>query len=81
LAIRQQIGDLSGLCATLFNIGHIHAQNNEFQEAVSAWVMVYDIAKRIGNAQALQALSNLAPQLGLPSGLDGWETLLQRIQD
>ncbi len=80
LAIRQQIGDKAGLCATLFNIGHIHAQKGEIQEAVSAWVTVYLIAKQIGYAQVLQALANLAPQLGLPEGLEGWEMLAQRIK-
>ncbi len=40
LAIRQQIGDMAGLCATLFNMGHIHWQNEQQDEAVSAWVTV-----------------------------------------
>jgi tetratricopeptide (TPR) repeat protein len=81
LAIMQQIGDKEGLCATLFNTGHIHMQNNQMQEAVSAWVTVYLIAKQMNLAQALQALSKLAPSLGLPEGLDGWEQLAQRIQN
>jgi hypothetical protein len=29
----------------------------------------------------LQALSALAPSLGLPEGLDGWETLAKRMKD
>ena len=69
---------MAGLCATLFNMGHIHAQNNEINEAVSAWVTVYQLAKPRQLAQALQALADLAPQLGLPPGLDGWEMLSQR---
>jgi tetratricopeptide (TPR) repeat protein len=81
LAIQQQIGDKAGLCATLFNMGHIHKQNNQMQEAVSAWVTAYLIAKQINLAQVLQALANLAPSLGLPAGLDGWEGLAQRIQN
>ncbi len=32
-------------------------------------------------SQALQALESLAPQLGLPKGLDGWEVLAQRMQN
>jgi tetratricopeptide (TPR) repeat protein/CHAT domain-containing protein len=79
LAICQQIGDKAGLCATLFNMGHIHAQNNQMQEAVNAWVTVYMIGKQINEFQVLQALSKLAPQLGLPEGLEGWETLSQRM--
>jgi len=80
LAIQQQIGDKAGLCATLFNMGHIHAQNNQIQEAVQAWVTVYILAKQMNLAQALKALSDLAPQLGLPEGLEGWENLAQRMQ-
>ncbi|PWH12137.1 MAG: hypothetical protein DDG60_14725 [Anaerolineae bacterium] len=81
LVIRQQIGDRAGLCATLFNIGHIHAQKGEIRQAVSAWVTVYVIAKQINEYQALQALSNLAPQLGMPAGLEGWERLAQQMQN
>ena len=79
LDIMRQIGDKAGLCATLFNMGHIHAQKGEIQEAVSAWVTVYLIAKQINEFQALQALSKLAPQLGLPEGLEGWEMLSERM--
>jgi hypothetical protein len=61
-------------------MGHIHAQNEEFQEALSAWVTVYRIAKPMGLAQALDALGKLAPQLGMPEGLDGWERLAQRAE-
>ncbi|MEW6285485.1 MAG: tetratricopeptide repeat protein, partial [Chloroflexota bacterium] len=81
LDIMRQIGDKAGLCATLFNIGHIHAQKGEIQQAVSAWVTVYVIAKQINEFQALQALSKLAPQLGMPAGLEGWEMLAKRMKD
>ena len=50
------------------------------QEAVSAWVTVYVIAKPMNLAQVLQALTNLAPQSGLPEGLEGWERLAQQMQ-
>jgi len=80
LAIRQQIGDKAGLCATLFNMGHIHLQNDQVEEAVGAWVTVYRIAKQMHLAQALQALADLAPRLGLPEGLEGWEMLGRRMQ-
>jgi len=81
LDICRQIGDKAGLCATLFNMGHIHAQNKQMQEAVQAWVTVYVIAKQINEYQALQALSNLAPKLGLPEGLEGWEMLAKRTME
>lgn len=79
LAICQQIGDKAGLCATLFNMGHIHAQNKQMAEAASAWVTVYLIAKQINLAQVLQALADLAPKVGLPEGLEGWEMLAQQM--
>ncbi len=81
LDICRQIVNKAGLCATLFNIGHMHAQKGEFQQALSAWVTVYVMAKQMNLAQALQALANLAPQLGLPEGLAGWEMLVQRMRD
>ncbi|HMN00569.1 MAG TPA: hypothetical protein PKC99_16295, partial [Anaerolineales bacterium] len=81
LDIRRQIGDKAGLCATLFNMGHIHAQNEQIQEALGAWLTVYKIAKEINEYQALQALSQLAPQLGLPEGLEGWEMLARRMTE
>ncbi|MGH8476606.1 MAG: tetratricopeptide repeat protein [Methylococcales bacterium] len=80
LAIQQEIGDTSGLCATLFNIGHIHLQNGEQQQALSAWVQVYTIAKPMGLAQALNALADLAQDLGLEGGLDAWEQLAQQLK-
>jgi tetratricopeptide (TPR) repeat protein len=80
LAIQQDIGDKAGLCATLFNMGHIHAQDNDMQKAAEAWITVYVIAKEVGEAQALQALENLAPQLGLDGGLAGWDKLANQIQ-
>ena len=32
-------------------------------------------------AQALDALKNLAEQLNLPGGLDGWETLSKQMEE
>lgn len=79
LAIQQEIGDKPDLCATLFNIGHIHVQNDEIGDAISAWLTVYVMAKETGLAQALDALEKLAPQLGLEGGMAAWEALAQRI--
>ena len=73
----QEIGDNAGLCATLFNMGHIHRQNEEQQEAMTAWITVYKMAKSMGLAQALQALERLAGQLGMEGGLDAWEKLAE----
>jgi tetratricopeptide (TPR) repeat protein len=81
LAIQQKIGDKAGLCLALFNMGHVHAQNNKMQEAVNIWVASYIIAKQINLAQALQELADLAPQLGLPDGLESWEMLAQKMQN
>ena len=81
LAIQQQIGDVAGLCTTLFNIGHIHLQNEEVAEAIQTWITVYGIAKKISYAQSLQDLENLAIQLGLKDGLQGWERLAQQMNE
>ena len=80
LAICQKIGDKAGMCITLFNMGHMYARKDQIQEAVRAWVTVYMLAKPMGLAEVLKALTNLAPQLGLPEGLQGWEMLAQRMQ-
>ncbi|WP_062155170.1 tetratricopeptide repeat protein [Beggiatoa leptomitoformis] len=77
LAIRQEIGDVAGLCATLFNMGHIHLQNKEMQEGIAKFVEVYRIAHKIGEAQALQALEELAKDLG-EDGLNYWARLLSQ---
>ncbi len=79
LAIQQEIGDSAGLCATLFNMGHIYLQNEEVPNAITSWVTVYQMAKPMNLAQVLQALENLAPQIGLPGGLNGWEQLSQQM--
>ena len=81
LSIRQRIGDRAGLCVTMFNMGHIHAQNNDISNAVSSWVKAYKIARQINLAETLQALAALAPQLGLPEGLEGWERLAMQMDE
>lgn len=58
----------------------MHARKDQMQEAVQAWVTVYMLAKPMGLAEVLKALANLAPKLGLPEGLEGWEMLAQRMQ-
>ena len=81
LQIRQEIGDAAGLCATLFNIGHIHWQNQEKTKAFELWVTVYRLASQINLAQVLDALQNLAGQVGLEGGLEGWEKLAQQMDE
>ncbi len=79
LVIQREIGDLAGLCSTKFNMGHIYWQYDDPNNALSSWVTVYRMAKPMNLAQALQALESLAPQIGLPGGLDGWEQLSQQM--
>jgi len=81
LAIQQAIGDTSRLCTPLFNMGHIHWQNEEFAGAIRAWVAVYDIAKKINLAQALDSLENLADQLEWSGGLDAWEEFFKKMRE
>jgi tetratricopeptide (TPR) repeat protein len=78
LAIQQEIGDVAGLCATLFNMGHIHLRNEETDKANAWFVEAYQIAKKIGYAQVLQALDELAKELG-QDGLAFWEKLSNTI--
>ncbi len=68
------------MCATLFNIGHIHLKKEEVPEAVQAWVTTYKMAKAINFAQVLNALEALANQLNLPGGLAGWEKLAEQLE-
>ena len=70
---------MAGLCATLFNIGHIHLQNEEIQEALDMWVQAYRIAKQIGWAEALNNLDNLAKEQG-GAGLEFWEELARQFE-
>jgi hypothetical protein len=62
-------------------MGHIHWQNEEVPQAISAWVTVYQIATALNLAQALDALENLANGLGLPGGLDGWAELVRQMEE
>ncbi len=62
-------------------MGHIHWQNGEQQEALSAWVTVYRLARPMNLAQVLDALEDLAGQLGLPGGLDGREALARQMDE
>jgi len=55
---------MNGMCATLFNMGIIHDQNKDNQNSMIHWLSAYGIAKKIGDAQALSELSDLAQQLG-----------------
>ncbi|ALG66487.1 tetratricopeptide repeat protein [Beggiatoa leptomitoformis] len=80
LAIQQEIGDVAGLCATLFNMGHIHLQNEEVQEGIAKFIEVYRIAHKIGEAQVLQALEQLAKDWG-QDGLNYWEQVSQQMSE
>ncbi|EIJ41795.1 tetratricopeptide repeat protein [Beggiatoa alba B18LD] len=80
LAIRQEIGDVAGLCATLFNMGHIHLQNEEVQEGIAKFVETYRIAHKIGYAQVLRALEQLAKDLG-QDGLNFWKQLSKQFPE
>ncbi len=82
LAIQREIGDLAGLCTTKFNMGHIYWQYDDQTNALSSWVNVYKMAKKMNLAQALQALESLASDIGLAGGFEGWEQLsLQMGED
>lgn len=75
LAIQEEIGDVAGMCVTLFNMGHISRVQEDRREAMDYWLSAYRHAKKIGHAQSLDALDELAKELG-GEGLESWEQLL-----
>jgi tetratricopeptide (TPR) repeat protein len=81
LGIQQEISDVATMCINLLNIGESYRQKNEMTEAMQTWVTVYGIAKKIKLAQALDALENLAGELGLTGGLEAWERLAGQMED
>jgi serine/threonine protein kinase len=81
LKIAQRIGDIEGLSSTLFNMGHLYMQKRQVPDAIRIWVNLYVFAKQMKLDQALQRLAQLAPKVGLPEGLEGWENLLQSMQE
>ena len=62
-------------------MGHMHWQNDEQKDAVGAWVASYKIAHQIGYAQVLQALDNLAAQLGQTGGISYWASLAHTAEE
>ena len=76
LSIQREIGDRAGMCVTLFNMGHIHLRNKEFQKATVALLSAYANSKKIQYSEALEQLDALARQMG-QNGLDFWEKLLK----
>ncbi|MEE9355744.1 MAG: helix-turn-helix domain-containing protein [Methylococcaceae bacterium] len=50
-------------------------KEKEQENAMLAWVKVYKIAKKINLARTLDALENLAKNLGLDDGIESWEKL------
>ncbi len=60
LEISREIGHLSGLCVTLFNMGHLNYQAEKVEEALSNWVEAYTIAHKLQEAQVLDAPAELA---------------------
>lgn len=76
-AVQTEADDKAGLCQTLFDIGHIHLQNEEVEEAMGTWINAYSIAKSIRLTHVLGSLKELAEQLGYSGGLATWENLAQ----
>lgn len=80
LNISQKLGDKSMMCATLFNMGHLYWKNEQIDEAMSAWVNSYLIAKQMKFAPGLLALSQLATEKGFPGGINWWEEVAQNSE-
>jgi tetratricopeptide (TPR) repeat protein len=73
-AIQREIGVRAEMSRTLFNIASAHWERGEKDQALAGWLAAYRLAKAIGYAPALQALDDLARQLG-GEGLAYWEAL------
>jgi serine/threonine protein kinase/Flp pilus assembly protein TadD len=80
LEIATEIDDNDGLCSALFNIGLLYLQKGKVQDAILVWVNLYVVAREMNLEKALHRLEKLAPRVGLPKGLDGWERLVKTMQ-
>ena len=78
LCIQREVGDKEGICATLFNLGHFYYQNSQKEDAITAWLEVYQIASSMGLKQALDSLEELANYLNLSGGVYAWKALLDK---
>jgi len=81
LKIQRKIDDKLGLSTTLFNIGHSFLKNKEAKKAFESWLEAYQIGKQIGDEEVLNALDNLAGNLGLENKLEIWEALVQQFNE
>lgn len=77
LKIAIEMDDNEGLCSAMYNIGLLYMQKRQGQDAMLIWTNLYAYAREKNLDHALQRLAKLAPKVGLPEGLDGWERLLQ----
>lgn len=80
LEIACEIGDKEGVCSAMFNMGNLYMKNDQVEEAANMWADLYIFAKEMNFTQALQRLENLAPKVGLPTGLDSWKEFAQSRQ-
>ena len=80
LEIAVKINDNDGLCSALFNMGLLYMQKGQVLDANLIWVNLYVFAREMNLGQALHRLAKIAPKVGLPEGLDGWERLAQNMQ-
>jgi len=81
--LQHKIKDNFGLCATLFNLGHI--LKTEPEKAVDKFVMAYVIAKQIGDTEILYKLNEIEEKIsnefGLSSKINIWEFMLKVKSD
>lgn len=76
-AIKQEIGDVAGLCTTLFNMGHIYLLKEDVTQAIGTWHGLYQFAKEKKQDKFLNALE----ALGLPGGLSFFEGLASQAEE
>jgi tetratricopeptide (TPR) repeat protein len=80
IIIQDDIKDTTGLCSSLFNMGHLFLQKKDTQNAVITWLSLYRFAKDLALVDVLQELESLATKLGLPDGNKAWEKLLETVE-
>jgi len=77
LSVKIEIGNVPGLCAPLFNLGHIFWQNEQPEKAMETWGFVYDISRKYNLKKGIEELSVIASELGLSEGVGYWEMRIE----
>jgi tetratricopeptide (TPR) repeat protein len=79
LKIQQELGDNRGQATTLLNIGTFYINNqNNFENAIRAYIEVYDINKALGSPNIQNDINRLN-QLNKDLGEQKFQAILQKL--